>query len=243
MTVAFKDKDPCTDLILDFIAGGVPGNRTGESIGNYNAVIGNARASDDLGKKNLTQIYALMQARRNAGMPSTAMGRYQIIRSTLEKLVADKNLPSDTLFTPALQDDLAWTLMVGRGYRRWWRGDMSDEEFASSLSCEWASLPDPDNDGKSHYDGDSAGNHASTTLDAVYAMLKAARMAQKHDEPPVVPVDPVIVPVKTNVDWVKDIEQILAVAGGYPGAIDGKFDKPARLALNALVRRARKELK
>jgi len=43
MTIAYRDTDKCTDTILDFIA-------QLESAGNYNAVIGNARAIDDLGR-------------------------------------------------------------------------------------------------------------------------------------------------------------------------------------------------
>jgi muramidase (phage lysozyme) len=177
----YANTDPCTDLILDFIAGGVPGNPSGESFGNYNAVIGNARATDDLGRKTLDDIYTLMADLLVYGRPSTAVGRYQIIRKTLKNLQTSKGLPGTALFTPKLQDSLAVSLLVGRGYPRWWDGKKTDEDFAHGLSCEWASLPDPLNDGKSHYDGDSAGNHAGTSLAAVYAMLRRARAAQKGD--------------------------------------------------------------
>jgi len=170
----YKGTDDCTDTILDFIAGGVPGNRTGESGGNYNAVIGLPRASDDLAQFDLSEIYALMADRLSAGMPSTATGRYQVLRRTLQGYAQRTRLPASTLFTHELQDKIAVALLVGRGYRAWWRGDLSDEEFAHNLSCEWASLPDPDNGGRSHYDG-VAGNHASTTLPNVYAMLQRAR--------------------------------------------------------------------
>jgi hypothetical protein len=77
-------------------------------------------------------------------------------------------------FTRDLQDELAVTLLEQRGYRQWWRGQLSDRDFAHNLSCEWASLPDPKNGGRSHYDH-IAGNHASTSLGAVYDMLRRAR--------------------------------------------------------------------
>lgn len=170
--------DGCTDAVLDFIAGGVPGNRNGESCGNYNAVIGAPRSRDDLSARTVNGIYALQDYLLSIGRPSTAVGRYQIIRSTLETLQDALDLSGNELFTPALQDRLAVALLVDCGYRQWWRGTIDDAEFAHRLSLEWASLPDPKNGGRSHYDGDAAGNHAGTTLAAVYAMLRAARAAK-----------------------------------------------------------------
>jgi conjugal transfer mating pair stabilization protein TraG len=172
----YKDKDSCTDIILDFIAGGVPGNPSGESCGNYNAVIGDAYRSTDLSAYTLDDIYDLMDALLAEGQPSTAVGRYQIIRKTMQSLQTSKRLPDSTLFTPELQDQMAVSLMVGRGYAKWWVRRIGDEAFAHGLSCEWASLPDPYKHGKSHYDGVGP-NHAGTTLAAVYAMLQRASAA------------------------------------------------------------------
>jgi muramidase (phage lysozyme) len=163
--------DPCTDHILDFIAGGVPGNMAGESGGNYNAVIDDMHATDDLSVKTLLQIYTLQDQLVGRGRPSSAIGRYQFIKRTLQALAAP--LPTDTLFTPSLQDHLAVQLLVGRGYKSWWRDQMDNIHFAHGLSCEWACLPDPFNGGRSHYDGIGA-NHASTTLSHLYAALATA---------------------------------------------------------------------
>jgi hypothetical protein len=173
----YAGKDSCTDILLDFIAGGVPGNPSGESGGNYNAVIDDINASDDLAQYTLDQIYELMAELLAQGEPSTAVGRYQIIRKTLHSLQSSKRLPGSALFTPELQDQIALSLMVGRGYPRWWNGRMSDTDFAHGLSCEWASLPDPYLGGKSHYDGVGP-NHAGTTLAHVYDALQRARAAQ-----------------------------------------------------------------
>lgn len=175
----YKGTDDCTDILLDFLAGapGVAGNPSGESRGNYNAVIGNADATDDLSAKTLTEIYALMDELLAAGRPSTAVGRYQIIRRTMEALQAKLAFDDDTLFTPQVQDTMAWHLMIGRGYPAWWRGHMTDAEFMHGLSCEWASLPDPERGGASHYDGVGQ-NHAGTTLANFEAALQAARAAQ-----------------------------------------------------------------
>jgi peptidoglycan hydrolase-like protein with peptidoglycan-binding domain len=58
---------------------------------------------------------------------------------------------------------------------------------------EWASLPDPQNGGKSHYDNDSAGNHASTSLAtfmAVIAKAKTLRTQQPTPPPEPPPIPP-----------------------------------------------------
>jgi len=164
-------------MILDFIAGGVPGNQSGESLGSYNAVIGNARSQDDLGARTIDLIYALMGQLRAAGKPSTAVGRYQIIRNTLQALQGTLNVAGSDQFTPQLQDRLGLALLVGRGYQKWWTGAITDEQFAHNISLEWASLPDPENGGKSHYDGVGP-NHASTSVEVVLAMLARARTAK-----------------------------------------------------------------
>lgn len=170
-----KGTDAATDALLDFIA-------QHESGGNYNAVIGNSKARDDLSALTIADIYKLQGRLVSSGQPSSAVGRYQFLRSTLTGLVASEHLIAGAeLFTPAMQDRLAIRLMVGRGYSAWWLGQISDEEFAHRLSCEWASLPDPDKDGKSHFDGVGK-NHAGYTLAEVYAALARVR-ALIHPEP------------------------------------------------------------
>src|SRR6266851_8981065 len=170
-----RSSDPCTDLILDFIAGGVDGNPSGESDGNYNAVIGNAHSDRDLSVLTLHQIANLQRQLVNNGEPSSAVGRYQIIEHTLETLIEELHLTGEEHFTPELQDKLAVQLLVGRAYRSWWRGEISDTTFMHNISAEWASLPDPRLGGKSHYDGVGP-NHASTSLLAVSQMLVQARL-------------------------------------------------------------------
>ena len=167
--------DACTETILHFIRGGVPGNPSGEAAGNYNAFFGAPHSTTNLVGMKLDDIYTIQSQLLRRDPRSTAVGAYQFLRTTLKKLQAKKALPGSALFTAALQDEFALELLIGRGYKMWWRGTITDEDFAHLLSCEWASLPDPLNGGRSHYDGDSAGNHASTTLTNVYAMLDQAR--------------------------------------------------------------------
>lgn len=171
--------DPCADVILDFIA-------KYESAGNYNAVIGNAQSTDDLSALTISDIYLLQSRLLAAGRPSTAVGRYQIIRKTLQSLVAAGKAANSDKFTPPVQDALGLALLVFRGYQLWRKGIIGDAEFAHRLSMEWAALPDPDNGGKSHYDGVGP-NHAGTTLASVYAMLASARAAAEPPSPPAPP--------------------------------------------------------
>lgn len=180
---SFKGKDNCTDIILDFIAGGAwgdeLGNPVGESDGNYNAYFGHTTGAYDFSTYTLDEIYRFQAGMLEQDARSTAIGRYQFLRRTIRCLQAKRKLPGSTLFTPELQDKFAVDLLIGRGYPAWWRGDMTDFEFAHGLALEWASLPDPRNYGCSAYDGDSAGNHASTRLANIYAMLAKARLAQR----------------------------------------------------------------
>lgn len=167
MTVLYKDSDPCTDMILDFI-------RQLEAKGNYNAVIYDADSTDDLSQKTIAGIYYLMDYLNNIGRPSTAVGGYQFVKNTLQYLQQKAHLPLDTRFTPELQDQLAWMLLCRHDYQRWWKDEISTSVFLHNLSKEWASLPDPYLGGKSHYDGIGP-NHAGATLGATTAMLLQAK--------------------------------------------------------------------
>jgi len=179
----YKTSDPTTNIILDFISGGVPGNPNGESSGNYNAYFGNPLSRTALTKKTLTEIYAFQSQMLARDPRSTAIGRYQFLRDTLQGLQKKAQLSATAVFTAELQDQLAVELLKECGYQTWWRGRISDETFAHHISTKWASLPDPENDGRSHYDGDAVGNRALTTLTAVYAMLAAARAAKDVPAP------------------------------------------------------------
>lgn len=176
----YKGKDDCTDTILDFLAGGVPDNPGGESRGNYNAVIGEVDSTDDLSKWTLGGIKdTLMPYLLNAHprLNSTATGRYQFIKKTLTAEQAILGLGDDVHFTPEIQDRFAIQDLVGRGYSKWWADTLSDEEFAHNISLEWASEPDPENGGRSHYAGDGV-NSNGTSLANLYAMLGRARAAR-----------------------------------------------------------------
>jgi hypothetical protein len=241
----YKGTDDCTDIVLDFITGGASGdelgNPIGESDGNYCAYFGCVDSTVDLCSMTLAEIYRYQDGMLAADPRSTAIGRYQFLRGTLQNLQAQEGLSSTAIFTEELQDRLGVDLLVARGYSRWWAGDLSDEDFAHNLSCEWASLPDPQNDGKSHYDGDEAGNHASCSLPSVYAMLGAARAEMAPDpEPPVL--------LLSAVQAIKLIQtmllrrELLKKADGSPATsvdVDGLWGVQSQAALDILAAEAR----
>lgn len=77
----------------------------------------------------------------NNTLNSSAVGRYQIVRTTLRSIKQEMGLSDDELFTPELQDRMAMHLLERRGLSKWQAGRMSDEQFMAGLSAEWASLP------------------------------------------------------------------------------------------------------
>ena len=228
MTATFKTLDPCTNHLLDFIAGGVPTNQYGESGGCYDATFGDMDGSvyGDLSQKTLAEIYQMQAEMVAENNVSSATGRYQALKATLQEYQDRKKLPNGALFTPVMQDDFGLTKMKDRGYDQWKSGAIDDDEFMHRLSCEWASLPDPYNDGKSHYDGDSAGNHASTTL-AYFG--DALRIARGYIKPPAMSADM----------GVRTIQATLVQTGDLPSmaSVDGVFGPQSRAALERLIAR------
>lgn len=228
MTATFKTLDPCTNHLLDFIAGGVSTNKYGESGGCYDATFGDMDGSvyGDLSQRTLTQIYEMQSEMVAENGVSSATGRYQALKGTLQEYQDRKKLPNGALFTPVMQDDFGLSKMKDRGYDEWKSGAIGDDEFMHRLSCEWASLPDPYNGGKSHYDGDDAGNHASTTLAHFHDAL---RTAHGYIKPPAMSAD----------TGVRTIQATLVQTGDLPSmaSVDGVFGPQSKAALERLIAR------
>lgn len=133
---------------------------------------------------------------------SSAIGRYQFIRSTLRTLVQRTGVPRNLLFNNVLQDYLALQLLIGRQLRRWQSGTLTwnadgaqsndpDKAFMAHLSREWAAMPVPFDlpsisrgrgrgsrsvrRGQSYYAGDGL-NAAGLNPDAVYNEIKSLRL-------------------------------------------------------------------
>lgn len=85
---------------------------------------------------------------------SSALGRYQIVRTTLRKIRAQLGLPGTTLFDKDTQDRMGVHLLRGRGIDKWLGGMITQDVLINSLAQEWASLPTTK--GKGYYDGQNS---------------------------------------------------------------------------------------
>jgi hypothetical protein len=72
---------------------------------------------------------------------SSAAGRYQFMRNTLEGLIKELKLDTNQKFTADLQDRLAYVLLRRRGYDAFMNQRISIAEFGKRLAQEWASFP------------------------------------------------------------------------------------------------------
>ncbi|MGB4768210.1 MAG: hypothetical protein WBP22_03040 [Candidatus Saccharimonas sp.] len=113
-----------------------------ESSDNYNAYYGSPR-NQDVTFTNMTiqEVLDWQQDFIDRGSPSSAVGRYQIINTTLEGLVKHLGIPPTRTFDQNTQDQLAITLIERRGAKEYVMGKLSKEAFAANLAKEWAALP------------------------------------------------------------------------------------------------------
>lgn len=128
-----------------------------ESKGNYNAYFGNAgnkkiRFTD----MTIAEVQEWQQEHVAQGSPSSAVGRYQIINTTLDGLVRDLRIDRHQKFDEATQDKMAIALLERRGSIDFVNQEIDRQQFAANLAMEWASLPKTvgDNPDSSYYAGD-----------------------------------------------------------------------------------------
>lgn len=138
------------------------GNTEGTDKGDgYNETLGyGAYTGGDVDLVNMTlgdidKLQTDMLRHPNNSWNSSAIGRYQIIRTTLRGLKEEMGLTDDMKFDAKLQDQMAMHLLERRGLSKWQAGQMTDDQFINGLSAEWASLPKAD--GKGTYKGQRVG--------------------------------------------------------------------------------------
>lgn len=128
-----------------------------ESRGNYNAYFGNAgNKKVQFTTMTIQEVLAWQDSYVRQGSPSSAVGRYQFLNTTLAGLVKERAIDTTNRFDEAMQDSLAIALLERRGSEAYVNKELSKDEFAANLAKEWASLPRvtgeaPD---KSYYDAD-----------------------------------------------------------------------------------------
>lgn len=149
-----------------------------ESSNNYNAYYGNASNSTMIfTTMSLAEVLQWQKSFIQQGSPSSAVGRYQIINTTLASLIRQLGINDQQKFTPELQDTLAVALLERRGAVDYANKKITDKEFASQLAKEWAALPKtlgttPE---ASYYAGDGL-NAARVTVPEVLGAINLIRV-------------------------------------------------------------------
>ncbi len=140
---------------LRYIIGQAESPRAGYDAVQHGARIKPAKPPTQM---TLAEIFAWIEA--TPGQPH-AIGRYQFIPDTLERVVAQVGARPNDRFTPAMQDRLADVLLADAGFPAFVAGELSEQRFMNNLAAIWAGLPT--STGRSKYHG-VAGNRATVTL-------------------------------------------------------------------------------
>lgn len=145
----------------------------GESNGNYNAYFGNAsNTSIRFTGMTVAEVQQWQENYLKQGHASTAVGKYQIINTTLNGLLKQLEIAPEAVFNEELQDRMAVALLTRRGAADYLDNKMTREEFAANLAKEWAALPKVigDNPEQSYYAGDGL-NKVRISIDEVFTAL------------------------------------------------------------------------
>jgi muramidase (phage lysozyme) len=135
---------------------------------------------------------------------SSASGAAQFMRNTLDApqtlrdIEGEMGLTGKELFSPSLQDRMAYHLLKRRGYAQFMAGKLSIEGFGKNLAKEWASFPVLADTtgahrkikrGQSYYAGDGL-NKALIKPEEVENLLKLVRTVSPEPKPTSPPVAP-----------------------------------------------------
>lgn len=115
---------------------------------------------------------------------SSAVGRYQIVRTTLRDIKQKLKLTGDEHFDAEMQDRMGCFLLGKRGIDDWLAGRKTDDAMLTSLAQEWASLPKPD--GFGYY----GGQHAAVTPGRVLEALRTVKLRASATSEPAPPPAP-----------------------------------------------------
>jgi muramidase (phage lysozyme) len=151
----------------------------GESKGNYNAYYGKATNKKvRFTEMSVDEVLKWQENYVSKGSPSSAVGKYQIIRPTLLGLVKELKLDTRVRFDEKLQDKLAITLLERRGAHAFVQKKLTREQFAGNLAKEWAALPKVagTNPEESYYANDGI-NKAQISIDEIYQALTTLEAA------------------------------------------------------------------
>lgn len=120
----------------------------------------------------------------SSGSISSAAGRYQVLRKTLESVLSSTSQVSySDRYSPSVQDTVGTILLNKRGLNAFLSGNITKEEFGNNLSQEWASFPviTGPSAGYSYYQG-IAGNKSRIAISDVMAVLDEVKNRQSSGE-------------------------------------------------------------
>jgi muramidase (phage lysozyme) len=147
----------------------------GESNGNYNAYFGNANNSTVIfTEMTVDDVLKWQEDFVKQGHASSAVGKYQIINTTLKGLVRQMDIDTSARFDEAMQDRMAVALLERRGSEDYVNKKLTREQFAANLAKEWAALPrvigaHPE---QSYYAGDGL-NKVQISIEDIFKALAA----------------------------------------------------------------------
>lgn len=136
----------------------------------------------DVSNMTVNQVLAYQKdwtnQQRAAGIPadrcSSAIGKYQFIRGTLESTAKQMGLSGNEKFTPELQDRMAMHQLKNAGYDKFVAGKTNESAFLNKVAGVWSSIPKTN--GQSAHAGIGI-NAAGTTVTAAITTLRSERNA------------------------------------------------------------------
>lgn len=159
---------------------------------------------------------AMLKDPDNAKLKSSALGRYQIVRTTLRNIKRELALSNSELFDEEMQDRMACYLLGVRGIDKYLAGRLKEDTLINNLAKEWASFPTTED--KGYY----AGQHTPIKASRVREVLTEVRRRHKEGQPVKEIVPPKIekeVNQKTN--WFTGLFGTLFGAGGLGSWLSG----------------------
>jgi len=138
-----------------------------ETLG-YGAYTGGNKNLVEMTFAQIDRLQTQMLANPENEMNSSALGRYQIVRTTLREIVDKKNISGNRLFNERMQDEAACFLLGKRGIDKWLKDELPLDNLLVALAQEWASLPTPA--GRGYYDNQRAAVSVQKVIDTLMAV-------------------------------------------------------------------------
>lgn len=150
------------------------GYKSGYDVALANGAYGGGPNEKPISQMTLGEVKALQRRMLDHpanGWNSSAVGKYQIVGTTLRGLQKEMNLPDSTVFSPEIQDQMGMRLLERRGLNKFQNGTMSATQFQNNIAKEWASFARADT-GRSAY-----GQHTGTSTAQAAAVIAGVRNA------------------------------------------------------------------